>query len=131
MGKMVKVRYAKGETGWAEEMGNGTYRIDNIPLTDRLNIDDVVRCRRNEAGELVVRRRVKRRYPEKTAIRYEQEEQYGLLREKVLEAGAKIEGLMGPQGGEPGLALVAHDYDFDPVEAAREVGIENPEEYEA
>src|SRR5438309_11772900 len=78
VGKMVKIRYARGETGWAEEMGNGTYRIDNVPLTDRLNIDDLVRCRRNEAGELVVRGRVKRRYPEKTAIRYEKEGQYRL-----------------------------------------------------
>jgi hypothetical protein len=49
----------------------------------------------------------------------------------VQEAGAKIESMIGPHGGRPGLALVAHDYDFDPVEAAREVGIENPEEPEA
>jgi hypothetical protein len=128
MGKMVKIRYAKGETGWAEEMDDGTFRIDNIPLTNRLNIDDLVRCRWNDAGEFVVSRRLRRRYPEKTAIRYEEEEQYRLLREKVLEAGAKIEGMIGPHGAKPGLALVAHDYDFNPVEAAREVGIENPEE---
>jgi hypothetical protein len=70
MGEVVKIRYAKGETGWAEAMGDGTYRIDNIPLTDRLNIDDLVRCRLNDEGELIVSRRLKRRYPEKTAIRY-------------------------------------------------------------
>jgi hypothetical protein len=50
MSKMVKIRYAKDETGWAEEMANGTYRIDNIPLTDQLNMDDLVRCRLNDAG---------------------------------------------------------------------------------
>ena len=69
MGEMVKIRYAKGEKGWAEELGDGKYRIDNIPLTDRLNIDDLVRCRLNDDGELVVSRRLKRRYPEKTLIR--------------------------------------------------------------
>jgi hypothetical protein len=130
MGKMVKIRYAKGETGWAEEMGGGKYRIDNIPLTDRLNIDDLVRCRLNNDGELVVSHRLRRHYQEKTAIRYEREEQYHLLREKVLEAGAKIEGMIGPEDGRPGIALVAHDYEFDPMEAAREVGIEDPEEFE-
>src|SRR5215471_11049731 len=123
MGEMVKIRYARGETGWAEDLGNGQYRIDNIPLTDRLNIDDLVRCRVNDDGELVVSRRLKRRYPEKTAVRYERAEQYRSLRQKVLAAGAKIEGMLGPQGGRPGIALVAHGSDFDPVAAAREVGI--------
>jgi hypothetical protein len=131
MGEMVKIRYARGETGWAEDLGDGQYRIDNIPLTDRLNIDDLVRCRVNDDGELVVSRRLQRRYPEKTAVRYERAEQYRLLRQKVLAAGAKIEGMLGPQGGRPGIALVAHGYDFDPVQAAREVGIENPEAFEA
>ena len=131
MGEMVKIRYARGETGWAEDLGDGQYRIDNIPLTDRLNIDDLVRCRVNDDGELVVSRRLQRRYPEKTAVRYERAEQYRLLRQKVLAAGAKIEGMLGPQGGRPGIALVAHGSDFDPVAAAREVGIENPEAFEA
>jgi hypothetical protein len=85
-----------------------------------------VRCRLNDDGEVVVSRRLKRRYPEKTAVRYQRAEQYRLLRQKVLAAGAKIEGMIGPQGGKPGIALVAHGPDFDPVVAAREVGIENP-----
>jgi hypothetical protein len=131
MGEIVKIRYAKRETGWAEDLGGGKYRIDNIPLTDRLNIDDLVRCRLNGDGELVVSRRLKRRYPEKTAVRFERAEQYRLLRQKVLAAGAKIEGMIGPQGGKPGLAVVAHGYNFDPVAAAREVGIESPEAFDA
>lgn len=130
MGKMVKIRFAKDETGWAEDMGNGTYRIDNIPLTERLNIDDIVRCRLNDDGWLVVRRRLKRRYPEKTTVRYERAEQYRLLQRKVQGAGARIEGMIGPGSGRRGFALVAHDYDFDPMEAAREVGIEDPEDHD-
>jgi hypothetical protein len=92
MGEMVKIRYAEGETGWAEELTNGTYCIDNIPLSDRLNIDDIVRCRLNDDGELVVSRRLKGRYPEKTTIRYERVEQYRLLRQKVLAAGPRSRG---------------------------------------
>jgi hypothetical protein len=83
-------------------VGGGQYRIDTIPLTDRLNIDDLVRCRLNDEGELVVSRRLKRRYPEKTAVRYERAEQYRLLRRKVPAAGGQIEGMLGPQGDRPG-----------------------------
>lgn len=127
MGDLVEVRFGKSETGWAEELGDGKYRIDNIPLTVPLNLDDLVRCRLNNDGELVVSRRLKRRYPEKTVIRYECEEQYWLLREKVLAADAKIEGMFGPHDDKPGVALVAHVCDFDPLQAAREVGIEKPD----
>ena len=128
---LPKIRYGKGETGWAEDRGGGQYRIDNIPLTDRLNIGDLVRCRLNDEGELAVSRRLKRRSPEKTAVRYERAEQYRLLRRKVLAAGGKIEGMLGPQGDRPGIAPVAHGSDLDPVAAAREVGVENPEAFEA
>jgi hypothetical protein len=126
-GRTVKIRYADNEMGWAEHLRGSQYRIDNVPLTNRLNIDDVVRCRLNDHGELVVSRRLKRRYPEKTVVCYERVGQYRLLRQKVLAAEGKIEGLVGPECGTPAIALVAHDDDFDPLAAAREVGIEDPE----
>src|SRR5262249_6277745 len=106
MGGMVKSRYARGATGWAEDRGGGQYRIDNIPLTDRLNIAALVRRRLNDEGAVVVSRRLKRRYPEKPAVRSERAEQYRLLRQKVLAGGGKIAGMVGPQGDRPGIALV-------------------------
>lgn len=125
MGNLVKIRYSEFETGWAEEMGNGKYLIANIPLTKGLNVDDLVRCRQNDDGELVVSRSLKRRYHEKTLIPYEREEQFQPLCEKVQAAGAEIEGMFGPHDGKPGCAIVAHERHFDPWQVAREVGIEN------
>jgi hypothetical protein len=127
MGCLVKIRFGEGETGWAEQLPGDRYRIDNIPLEDDLNVDDVVRCRRNEQGELEVSEVLERKYPRKVAVRYERVEQYRALRDKVREAGGQIEGMVGPRDGRPGFALVAHGHNFDALEAAREVGIENPE----
>jgi hypothetical protein len=62
-GKFVYIRYAKDETGLAEALGGGEYRIADIPMTDRLNLGDVVRCRVEHNGglvELVVTRRLRR-----------------------------------------------------------------------
>jgi hypothetical protein len=126
-GRMVKVWYTREETGWAEHLGGRRFRLDNIPLARRLNIDDVVFCRRNDHGGLQVRKLLRRHYPCKTAFRYDTIEQYGAVRQRALEAGAKIEGLFGPADGKPGLALCAHGPDFDPMQAAREAGVENPD----
>jgi hypothetical protein len=128
-GEMVHIRYASDETGMAEVLGGGQYRIASIPLTDKLNFDDVVRCRVKDDGELVelvVSRRLKRGYPKKTFVRYERGEQLLRLRQRELAAGAKIEAVGSPQVGQPGLAQVAHGPDFDPLAAAKEVGIKNP-----
>jgi hypothetical protein len=129
-GEMVRTRYASDETGWAEVLGGGKYRIANIPLTDGLNLGDVVRCRVEQKGELlelVVSRRLKRGYPKKTFVRYERPKQLRLLCQKVLAAGAEIAGVGDLRVGQPGLVQVAHGPDFDPLAAAKQVGIKHPE----
>ena len=125
--RLVKIRYNKDETGWAEHLGGNRYRLDNIPLARRLNIDDVVLCRRNDEGQLQVRKLVRRRYRCKTAFRYDTVEQYHAVRRRAQEAGAQTESFFGPGHGERGLALCAHNVNFDPLQAAREAGVENPD----
>src|SRR6266545_565023 len=125
--RLVKIRYTKRETGWAEHLGGRKYRLDNIPLASRLNIDDVVLCRLNDDGELQVRKVLKHRYPCKTLFRYDEAEQYHAVRERAREVGAKTEHFIGPSDDKPGLAVCAHDYDFDPLEAARDAGVNNPD----
>jgi hypothetical protein len=41
--------------------------------------------------------------------------------------GGQDRGPHPPADGKPGLALCAHDDDFDPLQAAREAGVEDPE----
>ena len=38
----ISIHYADQETGWAERLENGTYRICNVPLVATLNVDDIV-----------------------------------------------------------------------------------------
>ncbi len=125
----VRIRFDKGETGWAEVLGDGKYRIDNVPLANDLNIDDVVTCEKGEDGFLSVVDVLERKYPLKTAVKYEKEEQYHQLREKVKAAGCKIEGMIGPRGTEdPGICIVAHDENFDLKRIVlEEVGIKTPQ----
>jgi hypothetical protein len=125
--RLVKIRYNKDETGWAEHLGGNRYRLDNIPLARRLNIDDVVLCRLNDEGQLQVRKLVRRRYPCKTGFRYDTIQQYHAVRKRAKEAGAQTESYFGPADGEQGFAICAHGHDFNPLEAAREAGVENPE----
>ena len=41
--KNVSVHYAEHETGWVEPLGDGTFRVCNIPMMmSNLNIDDIV-----------------------------------------------------------------------------------------
>src|SRR5262245_52908782 len=118
--RLVKIWYTKRETGWAEHLGGNRFRLDNIPLATRLNIDDVVLCRENEDGMLRVRKVLRHRYPCKTAFRYDRPEQYQAVRDQARTAGAKTESFFAPSDDRPGLAVCAHDYDFDPLEAARQ-----------
>ncbi len=38
----VKMRFDKGETGWAEDLGDNRYRVSNVPLSDGLHFGDIV-----------------------------------------------------------------------------------------
>ena len=40
--KLIKVRYAEGETGWAVDMGDGSCRLANSPLIEDVEWGDRV-----------------------------------------------------------------------------------------
>lgn len=41
--KLVHINYAPGESGWAKDLGDGRYQIDNIPLTSALHYGDIIK----------------------------------------------------------------------------------------
>jgi hypothetical protein len=130
-GEMVKIRYAVDETGWGERPGDDRCRIANIPLADRLNIDDEVVVYRNSRGELCAGDVVRRAYRYKTAIGYKEPGQYAAFRDIARAKGAKVEGTVSPyeRNGEyrEGILLCAHNDDFDPAAEALALGIQDPE----
>jgi len=123
----VRIRYDKGETGWAKALGNGRFMIANIPLANDLNIDDVVTLEDGNDGFLKVTDVLERRYPYKTVIKYEETSQYREICDKALEAGCKAEGLVGPSAGKPGICVVAHDDNINLKQIVEEIGIKTPQ----
>jgi hypothetical protein len=117
--KQVRVRFDEGETGWGREVEPGRVLIDNIPISDRLNIDDLVEVDPKETGFLNIIRVLERAFPGKTAIRYSEpyKETYGKLYKAWHDAGMKCEGPF------EGLVIVAHQAGQDPVKVALDAGV--------
>jgi hypothetical protein len=112
---LVKVRFAEDETGWACRLPDGTYRIANIPLTEHLNLDDVVSVRAADSdfGFPVVNQVLKKGMARKAAVSYRTADQFVAFAQEARDEGACVEGLFGPHGDQDGLALVAYPDSFD------------------
>lgn len=118
--KMIKLAYDEGESGWAEDLGDGKARIANLPLAGDLNVDDVVKVVKRD-GRSAVGERVARAFAQKTGITYPEphKETYAKLAQHFHTKGWKMEGMV------PGTAFVAHPGTLEDVKtAAREVDVE-------
>jgi hypothetical protein len=107
----IKLRYCRGERGWASDIGDGLAIIDNIPaMTQRIGIWDVVRVI-DDNGDPAAGEVVWRAYDATSWVNYpcETEDQarawYKSLREAVTKYGLCVEGMV------PGIAAVEHGKD--------------------
>jgi len=118
--KFVKVQFSPGETGWGREIETGRVVIANIPLTDALNIDDLVEVDTTpRKGAIEIVRVLKRVFECKTAVDYPtpHKENYAKIREAWHAAGMKCEGMI------PGLVIIAHHENQNPVQIAINAGV--------
>lgn len=129
VGEMLKADYGQREHGWIEVLGGGKYRIANVPISDRLNMNDVVTCT-SVNGYLVVDEVLSSEFPNKTLVYYDTREQYRALWEASSASGNKTEGMIAPYVRDGvfnrGLALVNHKDDFDPIKILEDLGVEDP-----
>ena len=111
----VSVHYAEHETGWVEPLGDGTFRVCNIPLADNLNIDDVVTLKPGNpecCPRPVIDQVLKEVYAHKVAVEYPGDppevakDAYKALWQAVDDIGGKCEGF---SSGYAGVAV--HDLD--------------------
>ena len=100
-------------------MANGHVRIDNIPMTGKLNLDDVVEVREEASGGLSVVKVIGRKYQSKTALDYTPSDDggYQALCASLKAAGIRVEGLW------TGVALTAHSPSVNPVRVAIACGL--------
>lgn len=126
----VCVRFARRETGWALPEGrSGLYRVANIPLTDRYNIDDLVELAPPTGGRpRRIRRLLETPFPGKAVLYYPDMRAFHRLTAVLTEFGCRCEGWCAPGDRGPGLLAVAYLDDYDPVETARRMGYPQPED---
>lgn len=123
----IKIVYGDGESGWAVDLGDGTARIANIPLTDGLNIDDVVRLELTEDGRRRAGDVVSSVFPIKASIYYDKGAPFGKFRTAMHAIGCKVEGFIAPTAERRGWAMVACKEGTDVYGIARAHGLRNPE----
>lgn len=101
-----KIRYDDGESGWAEDLGNGQYKIANVPLCESLHFGDIVEFPDGAdrfSGNYKI---VKKGLSEKVGIRYESREKYSEMVDRCnlpeFKENVCLEGMV------PGMAILCH-----------------------
>lgn len=116
---MIRLLYGEGESGWAEDLGDGTAKIANVPFGGDLNLHDIVKIvvkdGRKTAGEVI-----SRAFPNRTAFKYAEphEANYAKLHDACVAAGWHLEGAV------PGFAVCAHPADTNFADLAKLAGVE-------
>lgn len=128
---MVRMYLSEGETGWAEDVGESQYRIANIPFDGEFNIDDVVEVERLKEGPPKAKTLVSRKFNARTAIYIDKDGQYSKVRALVEEAGGKAEGYVKPSSRGQGIVGVALPEEADVIRIVGQLGIKQPEHWEA
>lgn len=119
----VRIRFDKTEIGWAEQLGGGKCKINNIPLVDNLNIDDIVECEEKKGIQEIVKL-LTRKYPLKSTVSYRNNDEFKIICDKVKSLSFKIEGRIGPSFDRLGVCAIAHDSSVDLTETLKNLGFE-------
>jgi hypothetical protein len=129
MKKTITIRYGERECGWAEPLGGDLARISNMPVMycDEFWQGDIVRIGPDPEGRSVypvIKEVVETRYPSKTFLEYQDEDQLDLLRRVLAPLGAAIVVLREPDETCSGDLVIGHSEEIDPVLLAEGVGVE-------
>jgi hypothetical protein len=112
---MIKVRYCAGETGWAEDLGDGKVKIANCPLTRDLRKDDVCSVVYRD-GWVTVDEVLERKFPHSATIWYSETKYWYLIRGGSLIKGWSTEGGIGPRDGSEGFLTINYNGNVDDLE---------------
>ena len=112
---MIRVRYSEGETGWAEDLGDGRIKIANCPLTPDLRSGDICSTIAR-GGWTVVDEVLEREFPHTAVIWYSDTKYWYLIRGGSLIKGWKTEGGVAPRGDSEGFLTINYNGEEDDLE---------------
>lgn len=124
--KSIQLRYSEGETGWADDLGNGLARIKNVPMTDGLGIFDIVEIENVENSLPIINRVVNKHYERSIGIFYYQLKQFFVLKSVLGILNAFVGVIVAPTEDNPGIMMVNFNGDIDPILIAEGMGIPQP-----
>ncbi|HEU4753423.1 MAG TPA: hypothetical protein VFU47_09985 [Armatimonadota bacterium] len=123
----IRVRYDHQETGWAIPLPHSLASVENIPLTGRCNVGDIVRLEASGREDLPwVGEVLHRRYSAKTVLYYHGSHELQTLCSLLRVLGCETETARRPLDSAPGVLLVAHDPEIRPDILAGAAGIPQP-----
>jgi hypothetical protein len=120
--ELVRIKFGPTESGWAQKLSGGKFRIRNIPMDGGWLLDDVVTVRQFEGWDLVDKL-VKRVFVGKAYLYYDEEYQFRELCGALKYLGCKVEGLCGNSDGDQGVMSVVYPNGVSPAKVAKKLGV--------
>lgn len=121
----ARVYLAEGETGWVEKLDPGYVRIANIPYDGEYNIDDVVKvdveAMLRDPNQILKGTIEKRPFPVRTILLYPKVSDFKKISAMVKKMDGKMEGAIGPRGGNPGFLALAAKKKSDVLKIVRDL----------
>jgi hypothetical protein len=121
---LVRIKFSERESGWAERLPKGRYRLANIPVFDDIGlcIDDVVTVKPFD-GWLLVDKVVKKVFAGKAILYYDEEYQFHQIVGALKYLGCKCEGMCSAKDGSPGFLVAVYPKGVSPVKVAEKLGV--------
>lgn len=118
-GRNIRIRYGKGETGWAKKLEGNRAVVTNVPLEPDLMPYDVVILKKVSDDLPNIARVEWRAFDRKTGIKYPKpyQENYKKIAKALRDVGLVAEGFTGGSMG------VAHGNEVDLQEVLQDAGI--------
>lgn len=120
-GDYIKVRYSDMETGWAEDLGDGTVKIANCPLAPGLGLGDVCSTYQRADGWRTIAEVIQKRYPHAATFWYQEDRYFFLMAGACRVKDWGMEGGIGAREGQEGFATINYDGEQGDLEALVEL----------
>ena len=121
----IRVRYSECETGWAEDLGDGTVKVANCPMTPELGLGDICSTIDND-GWRTIDKVIKQRYPHRATVWYKEKDWFLVTSGACSVKDWGMEGGCAPREDREGFFTVNYDGEESDLEALMEtLGITN------